>query len=446
MAEGGYDFENPAFDKDAYLADIDDAGMDEYLAGLIENQETQRIAEQQMESMEHLSGETLEDTRKKVKKEKVDNFTLVNKKRGGTPAIVNYANFGIKDEILYVQSFGTSDEIPLEFKKGGIIRPFSLSYLARKYSTAFIRETLGFQDFVQKSKSAQQAKQTLQELSTVEKNIQSKDVTDTFELQEITNTAAKADATVETMLTDWELELPDVENKRTQTEGLTLRELQGLDKALQTTRGELVNNLAKLTELDKDIARNERKLQETEDETIKAEITARLKIFYDERSARLEAASANKEALCGQINRINESLNKILKEDSTLGERLKTSFKEQGITIVSILTAIGMTIGMIVEAVIPGAAATPSPKPPPSQNGVKEWVKKQLHNLAKLLANLAGKAAAALPGIIGAIVSLLLSATGKVVNWFGNNLWAVVVLVVGLLYAAAKEYISKSRK
>ena len=233
---------------------------------------------------------------------------------------------------------------------------------------------------------------------------------------------------------------------RTQTEGLPYRELEGLNKALQTTRGELVNNLAKLTELEKDISRNKRKLQETEDETIKAEITARLKNLYDERSARLEAASANKEALRGQINRIKESLTKIMKEDTTLGEKLKTLFKGQGITIVSILTAIGMTIGVIVEAIIPGGGgAAPTLKPPP-QNGVKEWVKKQLHNLAKLLANLAGKAAAALPGIIGAIVSWLLSATGKVVNWFGNNLWAVVVLVAGLLYAAAKEYISKSRK
>ena len=73
----------------------------------------------------------------------------------------------------------------------------------------------------------------------------------------------------------------------------------------------------------------------------------------------------------------------------------------------------------------------------------------QLQNLARLLANLAGKAAAALPGVIGSIVSWLLSATGKVVNWFGNNLWALVVLVAGLLYAlyaAAKEWINKSRK
>ena len=282
-------------------------------------------------------------------------------------------------------------------------------------------------------------------MSTAEKKIQRKDVSNTIELQELTNTAAKADATVETMLTDWNLELPDVANKRTQTEGLTLRELQGLDKALQSIRGELTNNLAKLTDIDKDIAKEKRKLQEAEDEISKSDITARLKNLEDERSARHEAATANKDALRGQINRIKETINKVLKEDSTLGERLRTLFKEQGITIVSVLTAIGMIIGVIVEAVIPTSGdATPSK--PPSQDGAKEWVKKQLHNLAKLLANLAGKAAAALPGVIGSTVSWLLSATGKVVNWFGNNLWAVVVLVAGLLYAAAKEYTSKSRK
>jgi hypothetical protein len=61
---------------------------------------------------------------------------------------------------------------------------------------------------------------------------------------------------------------------------------------------------------------------------------------------------------------------------------------------------------------------------PKDKGGIKEWVKK----LGKLLANLAGKAAAALPGIIGSIVSWLLSATGNIVNWFANNLWTLIVL------------------
>ena len=99
------------------------------------------------------------------------------------------------------------------------------------------------------------------------------------------------------------MELPDIKNAQTQTEGLTLRELQGLDKALQCTSGKLTNNLAKLTELDKDIAKENRKLQEAEDEISKNDIKARLKNLEDERAARLEAASANKEELQGQINR-----------------------------------------------------------------------------------------------------------------------------------------------
>ena len=105
-----------------------------------------------------------------------------------------------------------------------------------------------------------------------------------------------------------------------------------------------------------------------------------------------------------------------------------------------------MTIGVIVEAVIPTTGGGKPPPKPPSKEGLKDWVKKQLHNLVRLLANLAEKAAAALPGVIGSIVSWLLSVTGKVVNWFGNDLWALVVLVAGLFYAAAKEWINKSHK
>ena len=43
---------------------------------------------------------------------------------------------------------------------------------------------------------------------------------------------------------------------------------------------------------------------------------------------------------------------------------------------------------------------TPPPKPP-SKEGVNDWVKKQLPNLAGLLANLAMKAAAVIPELLG---------------------------------------------
>ena len=126
--------------------------------------------------------------------------------------------------------------------------------------------------------------------------------------------------------------------------------------------------MAKLTELDKDIARQKQKLREAEDdgaidETTKRDIMSRIKHLEDERAARLEAASANKEELRGQINRIKEAINKVLKEGTTLWERLKTLFKEQGITIVSILTATGMIIGVIVEAAIPTTGGTGTTTP-----------------------------------------------------------------------------------
>ena len=59
-----------------------------------------------------------------------------------------------------------------------------------------------------------------------------------------------------------------------------------------------------------------------------------------------------------QINQIRESITKLLdKEMGTLGQRIRTLFKEQGITIVSILTALGMTTRVLIEALL----GSPSP-------------------------------------------------------------------------------------
>ena len=61
------------------------------------------------------------------------------------------------------------------------------------------------------------------------------------------------------------------------------------------------------------------KLQEAEDdgvtvETTKRDIRSRIKNLEDERAASLEVASANKEALRGQIDRIKETIDKVLKK------------------------------------------------------------------------------------------------------------------------------------
>ena len=60
-----------------------------------------------------------------------------------------------------------------------------------------------------------------------------------------------------------------------------------------------------------------------------------------------------------QINQIRESITKFLdKETGTLGERIRTLFKEQGITIVSILMAVSMAIGILIEALLGGPSVS----------------------------------------------------------------------------------------
>ena len=86
-----------------------------------------------------------------------------------------------------------------------------------------------------------------------------------------------------------------------------------------------------------------------------------------------------------QINQIRESITKFLdKETGTLDERIRTLFKEQGITIVSILTAVGIAIGFLIEALLGG----PSVSTPTSggtsggdeEGGARELIKKQIES------------------------------------------------------------------
>ena len=75
-----------------------------------------------------------------------------------------------------------------------------------------------------------------------------------------------------------------------------------------------------------------------------------------------------------------------------------------------------------------------SPPPPKDEKGLKEWVRSKLKALASLLGKLGMKAAEALPGIIGAIISWVLNKATDVVGWLSQNLWALVLGVGGLIY------------
>ena len=96
--------------------------------------------------------------------------------------------------------------------------------------------------------------------------------------------------------------------------------------------------------------------------------------------------------------------------------------------IASILTAIKMAIGVLVEALLPGSAETASgggEPPPKGEKGLKGWIRNKLKALASLLGKLGMKAAEALPGIIGGIISWILNRAKDVVGWVSQTygLW-----------------------
>jgi len=81
--------------------------------------------------------------------------------------------------------------------------------------------------------------------------------------------------------------------------------------------------------------------------------------------SRLEAAAANRDALRSQISRIRETIERALNADTTLAERLRTLFREQGVTIASLLTAFGFIVSTIVLAIQTGSGGvTPASAPP----------------------------------------------------------------------------------
>ena len=148
---------------------------------------------------------------------------------------------------------------------------------------------------------------------------------------------------------------------------------------------------------------------------------ARLQRFQDEQKAINDQIRILKGQYSNQIYQIRESITKLLdKETGTLGERIRTLFKEQGITIFSILTALGMTLGVLIEALLgsPSVSITTSESTTTSdkKGGTREWIKDKLKALSQLLGKLADKALAALPGIIGSILSWILNRAKEMIG------------------------------
>ena len=286
-----------------------------------------------------------------------------------------------------------------------------------------------------------------EDLNERSKMIESPSTTDVEAIEMIEVTSKDIDVTIKDVEQDTSFIEPSDRDKL-----LPLRELEGLDKQLRTIKGSLKVAIAKRIDLEGHIKLEERKLSEVQDPKYSDDqrdmIEDRIGKLRGELTERNKATDILKGEASKQINQIRESITKFLdKEMGTLGERIRTLFKEQGITIVSILTAVGMAIGVLTEALLGGPSASPPTSGGASggdkKGGAREWIKNKLKALSQLLGKLADKALASLPGIIGSIISWILNRSKEVVGCLSQNLWALITGVGVLIYT---YFMTKTRR
>ena len=279
------------------------------------------------------------------------------------------------------------------------------------------------------------------------KAIETSSTTDAETIEMIEVTSKDIDTTVKGVEQDTSFIEPSERDKL-----LPLRELEGLDKQLRTIKGSLKAAIAKRVDLNARIEHEERKLSEVQDPAYSDDqrnmIEGRIKRLRGELTERNKEIDILKGEASKQINQIRGLITKFLdKETGTLGERIRTLFKEHFITIVSILTAVGMAIGVLIKALLGGPSAS-APKSggvsgDDKKGGAREWIKNKLNALSQLLGKLADKALASLPGIIGSILSWILNRAKEVIGWLSQNLWTLITGVGVLIYT---YFMTKTRR
>ena len=365
-----------------------------------------------------------ESQRTKLMKDYVkDLYKKLSENIGETPEEFHYDYFKLEDGELYYRG----KRKPLTTK--GVLK--SVGILADILGKGGLRN-LGFD--IPRGKVT--ARQAVMLNKAAEELPSESDITgvDDIELQEIAEKASDI--------------ISQIKDVQTDTEDLfehPFNELLGLDKQLRSIRGSLKVEVARKVQLEEHITKEHQKLEEFRDypgvydDTMKEDITKQIDDLNEDLKVRQESIDLLKGRLKNQITSFKETISKVLDKDTSLAEKIRTLFREQGITIASILTAIGMAIGVLVEALLPGgggaAVASGGGEPPPKdEKGLKKWVRNKLKALALLLGKLGIKAAEALPGIIGGIISWILNRAKDVVGWVSQNLWALAVGIGGLIY------------
>ena len=349
------------------------------------DEDTIEMTEKTKDALKH---DTIELAAKQIYN-KLTIFFNNNRKRfgiqGGKPIIGpmrEYQNFKLtkNGKLSYVYkrmviNLGNMDE--------GLKAPWDICRIGVKKLRLIGFRNLTYEDINPYDRRSKRAREEVMKLNDNldgrSKAIESPSTTDAEAIEMIEATSKDIDTTVKDVEQDTSFIEPSERDKL-----LPLRELEGLDKQLRTIKGSLKVAIAKRIDLEGHIKLEERKLNEIQDPKYTDDqrdmIESRLLKLRGELTERNEEIDILKGESSKQINHVRESITKFLdKETGTLGERIRTLFKEQGITIVSILTAVGMAIGVLIEALLGGpSTSTPTSGGTSSgdkKGGAREWIK-----------------------------------------------------------------------
>ena len=137
-----------------------------------------------------------------------------------------------------------------------------------------------------------------------------------------------------------------------------------------------------------------------------------------ELEARRETANENqRETINHQIEETQSEIdqlereNEVIEERMSLRDRVKAIFKKYGFTVVAVVTAVGVVIGVIVSNLKKGLTS----------------VAKGVGNGLKAIGKRIGEI---LPGMVGAIASFIFRTAGQVIGFLGKNAWLLIMAVV----------------
>ena len=133
-------------------------------------------------------------------------------------------------------------------------------------------------------------------------------------------------------------------------------------------------------------------------------------VFPQDKQAAEERIAQRNEELAGLQTLIQER-----EEAMPLREKIKEIFKKNGVTVTAIFRAAGGTIGAVIGT-------------------VTNALKKLGTDLGNGRKTLGAKAASALPGLIGAIVSFLFKAAGSAIGFLAEHTWLLILAVVAFLF------------